>query len=228
MDHLRKEFTKDVGLAVVYCNYKEQEMQTPLNLVSSILRQLYDGIPLSDKAKVLHRKHDERKTRPTLAEISELLRIEIDRFSTAFVIVDALDECTDEHHYRQSLLEQLHALQPKVHLMITSRPEVPATPNSLQLEIVATKKDLERYIDGKRSGAKRLNNLLRGQDDWRKIRETVIEKADGMYVSKPQCLSSYYLTVRKGFCWRKSIWMRSPLPTPGRNSHKYWRIWQRI
>ncbi|KAG8762320.1 hypothetical protein FRC15_008573, partial [Serendipita sp. 397] len=180
MDHLCKGFVKDIGFAIVYCNYKEQEVQTPTNLLSGVLRQLYDGTSLSDKVTDLHSKHAERKTRPALAEVSELLRQEVTRFSKIFVIVDALDECPEEN--QSLLLEELRALQPKAHLMVTSRPEVTAIAGSVQLTITAHTEDLARYIDGKVSGSSRLDNLLRKEADRRRVKETVIKKADGMFL----------------------------------------------
>ncbi|KIM26682.1 hypothetical protein M408DRAFT_72434, partial [Serendipita vermifera MAFF 305830] len=182
MDHLRTEFIKDVGLAVVYCNYKERDIQTPVNLLSSILRQFYDGIPVSDNIKTIHRKHAERNTRPTISDISELLSAEMKWFSKIFVIVDALDECPEENQYRASFLKQLQMFQPTGHLMITSRPEIPAIPKFLQLEIVASKGDMDRYIDGRISASSRLNNLLHRDEDRRRIKEIIIEKADGMFL----------------------------------------------
>ncbi|KIM27834.1 hypothetical protein M408DRAFT_159774, partial [Serendipita vermifera MAFF 305830] len=180
MDHLRTEFTKDVGLAVVYCNYKEQEIQTPVNLLSSILRQFYDGISLSENIKALYRKHVERKTCPTIVEVAELLSAETKRFSKVFVIVDALDECPEENHYRKLFFGRLQALKSTVHLMITSRPEISAIADSVQLEIVASREDLDRYIEGRILQSSRLNDLLRGDEDRSRLKETIIQKADGM------------------------------------------------
>lgn len=182
MDHLRTGFPKDVGLAVVYCNYKEREMQTPVNLLSSVLRQLYDRIPLSDGVRALYLKHTKRNTRPTLAEISEQLRTEITQFSKTFIIVDALDECPEENQHRESLFEQLQSFESMAHLMITSRPEISPTPKSVQLEIVASKEDINRYIDGRISKSSRLNGLLRRQEDRTRIKGAITQKADGMFL----------------------------------------------
>ncbi|KAG8800519.1 hypothetical protein FRC18_007998, partial [Serendipita sp. 400] len=66
--------------------------------------------------------------------------------------------------------------------MVTSRPEVTAIAGSVQLTITAHTEDLARYIDGKVSGSSRLDNLLRKEADRRKVKETVIKKADGMFL----------------------------------------------
>ncbi|KIM19634.1 hypothetical protein M408DRAFT_83270, partial [Serendipita vermifera MAFF 305830] len=181
-DHLRKEFINGVGIAVVYCNYKEREIQTPSNLLSSIIRQFYDGISLSENVKSLHRKHIERKTRPTIAEISDLINTEMERFSKIFVIVDALDECSEEDQCRELFFKQLQALQPTAHLMITSRPEIDPTAEFMRLEIVANKADLDRYVDERISTSSRLNKLLLEAEDRRRLKNTVVDNADGMFL----------------------------------------------
>ncbi|KIM27885.1 hypothetical protein M408DRAFT_310306, partial [Serendipita vermifera MAFF 305830] len=182
MHHLRKEFIRDVGLAIVYCNYKDQEIQTPVNLLSGILRQLYDRISLSENIKSLYRQHIERKTRPTISEISELLSAEMKRFSKIFVIVDALDECPEKDHCRGFFFNQLQAFQPTTHLMITSRPEIAPTVEFRRLEIVASKADLDRYIDGRIFISSRLKDLLHEEEDRRRIKEAVTENTDGMFL----------------------------------------------
>ncbi|KIM30727.1 hypothetical protein M408DRAFT_269568, partial [Serendipita vermifera MAFF 305830] len=181
-DHLRKEFINKVGVAVVYCNYKEREIQTPANLLSSIVRQFYDGIPLSENIKSLHRKHIERKTRPTIAEISDLINTEMERFSKIFVIVDALDECSEENQCRAFFFKQLRALQSLAHLMITSRPEINPTAEFMRLEIAANKADLARYVDERISTSSRLNNLLLEAEDRKALKNAVVDNADGMFL----------------------------------------------
>jgi hypothetical protein len=85
-----------IGIAFLYCNYKEKEVQTTVNLVSSLLQQLTQRQPdIPSRLRLLYEQHSGRKTRPKLAECSELLHIELTACSKAFIIVDALDECDE-------------------------------------------------------------------------------------------------------------------------------------
>lgn len=82
INHLQRVMKqKDIGIAYVYCSYKETERENVTNLISSILQQLLSQRS-NDPLEVLemYQKHSQSKTRPTLHEFSDLLRITIRRF----------------------------------------------------------------------------------------------------------------------------------------------------
>ena len=106
----------------------------------------------------------------------------------AFIIVDALDECTT----RDDLLALLETLPPcatnKLHILVTSRKERDI---EQVLDLVATKEislqgpevenDIQSYITHRLQGSTRLRRWpakVRGE-----IEETLTSKAKGMYVS---------------------------------------------
>ena len=86
MDTLRQR-SPDDGAAVMYCNYKEKDTQTLENLIASLWRQLVHRRPISTKAKDLYRKHEERRTRPSIGEVMQVLRFEIDCYSRLKVFI---------------------------------------------------------------------------------------------------------------------------------------------
>jgi len=94
IDYLGRTFReKDVGIAFIYCNYKEKEEQTIANLIASLLQQLiqwHHVVP--SKVRILYEQHMSKRTRPTLAECSALLHSELTSRPIAFIVVDALDE----------------------------------------------------------------------------------------------------------------------------------------
>ena len=189
VDHLRKQFGNETGIAAIYCNYKDIEVQTPANLFASLWMQLVESHPISDNVKILHKKHINRSTRPSLSDILQVLRSEINDYcgSKVFIIVDALDECPEDNEIRGTMLTELLALQSTVHLMVTSRPHViiELGPPCLMVDIRASDGDVLHYVDGRISRDQQLARQLKGraalQED---LRKTVVYNAQGMYVDQ--------------------------------------------
>lgn len=85
--------------------------------MSSLLRQLVQSHPtISKTVKELYSCH--QHSHPTLRQFEEALKIEMRSYSKVFVIVDALDECTDDAT-RTALLTTLKDLP--VNFFVTSR-----------------------------------------------------------------------------------------------------------
>lgn len=62
---------KSVGIAYIYCNFRRKDVQKEQDLLASLLKQLSQKqSPLPDSVKSLYNKHKERRTRPSLDEIS--------------------------------------------------------------------------------------------------------------------------------------------------------------
>ncbi|KFZ04599.1 hypothetical protein V502_10030, partial [Pseudogymnoascus sp. VKM F-4520 (FW-2644)] len=93
----KKAFQGDnVGVAYIYCNYKRRETQTATDLLAAILKQLVQERPLyGEPVATLHKQHADRRTGPSLDEIRTALNSVLNSYSKAYIIIDALDECTD-------------------------------------------------------------------------------------------------------------------------------------
>ncbi|RDL36103.1 Uncharacterized protein BP5553_06715 [Venustampulla echinocandica] len=156
VDHIWKTFQGDsVGVAYIYCNYKRRETQTTIDLLAAILKQLVQERPLyGESLTALHTLHVNRRTRPSLDEICTTLNSVLKNYSKAYIIIDALDECTDSDGTRSKLLTVLRSsLQTKTdtRLMVTSR-FVSRIEQSFQgspmLEIRASEADVKRFVTG--------------------------------------------------------------------------------
>ncbi|OBT38813.1 hypothetical protein VE00_10966 [Pseudogymnoascus sp. WSF 3629] len=156
VDHIWKAFQSDnVGVAYIYCNYKRRETQSTTNLLAAILKQLVQECPLyGEPVATLHKQHADRRTRPPLDEIRAALNSVVNSYSKAYIIIDALDECTDSDGTRSELLTILRNLQTATNtsLMATSR-FVTRIEQSFQgspmLEIRASDADVKRFVAGK-------------------------------------------------------------------------------
>lgn len=188
IDDLFNRFRNDpaVGIAYVYCNYRQQYEQRAENLLINLLKQLSQGrSSLPDSVKHLYDRHKAKRTRPSFEEISYALLSVATLYSQIFIAVDALDECQASDGCRSTLLREIFSLQAKggANLFATSRP-IPEISEqfegSASLEIRASEGDIQRYLDGRMSQLPAFiqrNSYLQGM-----IKTSVAEVVDGMYV----------------------------------------------
>ncbi|KAJ6481670.1 hypothetical protein C8R45DRAFT_800144, partial [Mycena sanguinolenta] len=195
VDHLREEAQaqweelkhRDLAVACIYCNHKETTVQSPLNLLASLWRQLIHDHAISGYVWDLYRKHLERHTKPTMEQVLAALRSTIACHAKVFFVIDGLDECTaDNGNALSILLARLRSLGPSVNVMLTSRPhiDVPAVfPSSLRLEVRATEHDIQQYIRGQISLSSRLTKHVNTRPDLRQhVEREIVARADGMFL----------------------------------------------
>ena len=186
VDYLQQSFEReDVAIAYVYCSYKEQEDHTAVNLITSLLQQLVQRRPvISGEIKSIYHDYIKKRKRPTLGEWSKLLQAEVRHFSKVFIVIDALDECSEGNGTRWSFLTEIQKLQPSVNLLVTSR-HISAIEHEFEkatsVEIHARNEDVRRYVEDR---IERERRLARHVKDDPALRETIInsivEKARGM------------------------------------------------
>ena len=199
VDNLREnQLDAEIGIACIYCNYKEQDVQTPANLIASIWMQLVLGkAAVNDDVKKLYKKHIDKDTRPNFQEVLEILKKETDKYKKLYVIIDALDECTDDFS-RETLVEQIRGLQPKANLMVTSRvldSIARIFAGAPVLEISASPADVRAYVAGRVSRGGQLSRHVKTDLMlFKDIEQSVAENAQGMYEASLLYLS-HLLTV---------------------------------
>ena len=171
------------GLAYIYCNYKESNRQTTRELLACLLQQLVQQLHILPDAIIqLYDHHIPRLTKPSLVELSNVLGLLISEFPKTFVIVDALDECTEGT--RSSFLAEMRKLLPKIHLLITSRPHIELDlPGLMRLKIRANDGDITSFLNARIDGERRLNSLVKGDLTLqREIIAKILDRSQGMYV----------------------------------------------
>jgi hypothetical protein len=184
VDHLKRSFQQgDAAIAYIYCSFKEQEDQTAVNLIASLLQQLVQRNPIiSDEIVSLYHRHIKERTRPTPNEWFKLLQSEICRFSKTFIIIDALDECPEST--RDSFLAEIRKLQPSIHVLVTSRHIANIEhefEEAARIEIRASDKDIRRYLGGRIEEERRLLRHIKADPTLQgTIINTIAGKAKGM------------------------------------------------
>ena len=187
VDHL-KTTSKDQESAVlcVFCSHADQERQTSIDLVASILEQLVRIKGITSEIRALYHHHQMRTTRPGLEELSKLLQSTIEKSAKVFIIIDALDECPETT--RRAFIGEIHKLRSSAHLLVTSRPASGIAyahdlelHDAIRLEIHALDTDLEMYIRAKTQRdpdlARYLKHDLALQEE---VVTTIVESARGM------------------------------------------------
>ena len=176
------------GVAYVYCVYNGAH-HTACNLLGSLLQHLASqSVAVLEFIRSCHDHHASHGTRPDLNEIASLLRTQVERFDEVFIVIDALDECPDLNQTRKNLLAKVRCLLPKARLMITSRhtPSIEKMfKHDTHLEIRAQNQDVREFIKSQLEQRDELVDLLEDHEDVQSsIIATILEKTNGMYVSR--------------------------------------------
>jgi hypothetical protein len=185
VDYLERSFKgEDVAIAYIYCSYTEQENQTAANLIASLLRQLVQrSSVISDEIMKLYDCHIMNGTRPTLGEWSTLLESDVRLRSKVFIVIDALDECSDSDDTRDSFLAEVRKL-PNIYLLVTSRHISTiehALEKAVRVEVQAADGDVRKYLEGRIEKNGRLLGHVKADPTLQEaIINTIVEKAKGM------------------------------------------------
>ncbi|KAI4257361.1 MAG: hypothetical protein L6R42_005724 [Xanthoria sp. 1 TBL-2021] len=193
IDFLRARYTAQdtVGVAGVYCNFKERDSQSQENLLAACCAQLAPQT-LPETLVNLYRKHSAENTRPNREEIFKAFESCIAQLRTTYLVIDALDECSED--VRDTFIEFFKTLQNQIRLLVTTRHideilrEFRASP---MVEIRASPSDLKKYIASRIESNRRLAGHVRHHASLTQdICDRVTTKADGMFLAAKLHLDS--------------------------------------
>ncbi|GAB1213098.1 hypothetical protein ATERTT37_002247 [Aspergillus terreus] len=188
IDELYAKFLSDtsVGIAYVYCSFRQHHEQRPEVLLASLLKQLcQQQSSLPNSVQRLYDHHKKKATQPTLKETSEILHSVAAMYSRVFIIVDALDECQEYDGYRTIFLSEILTLQAKCGATIfaTSRfvPEIERTfKGSMLREIRASNDDVRGYIGANISRLPAF--VISSPQLQEEIKTAIVKAVDGMFL----------------------------------------------
>ncbi|KAI9875567.1 MAG: hypothetical protein M1830_008336 [Pleopsidium flavum] len=187
--------SSEIGIAWIYFDYRERDQQKIASLVACLVQQLARRRTLlSDELEDLYTEHSRTQNPVSLNDYSRLLHLETQRSAKTFLVIDALDECTEEGGTRRNLVAELQRLSSNVQVLFTSRP-LPRIgellDNPQQLEIRASKEDVRIYVETQLWAEDQLrDNLERDATLLEAIIHSVVDKTQGMFL-----LARLYLTA---------------------------------
>lgn len=156
-------------MAHIYFNYKETEKQKPVDVVSSLIKQLATQttqLTVLKEIEALYEAYSPKSKRPTYGELKKALLAIISYFPRVFFVFDALDEC-EEKGQRNTLLPLFHNLgENGASIFLTSRPFPRDISQSLSVESVAKielsaqEEDIRIYVGEKINEDSHARNLI--------------------------------------------------------------------
>lgn len=172
----------DVGVAFIYFEHKQTWKPEDLlgSILADIARPAWSAV--SPKLIEIYKEHRARNSRPSFDDISQLLLSESNHFSKLFVVIDAIDECSNSKTLTK-LLKELSSLRPILRLMVTGRWNVridSVYPEHTPLSIKANEEDIRIYLDSRINEAEKLKSYLDDDLNETVIKDRIVKKADGM------------------------------------------------
>ncbi|KAJ5610789.1 hypothetical protein N7510_007508 [Penicillium lagena] len=189
IDHLnmRYRYSEDCGIAYVYFNCFE--MRSVQDYLSSLLAQLTQPLPrLPSSVMTLYNLHKNKESQLQYEQLTHALQSVFSIYNSVYIIVDALDECSNDDMALSKLLSSIfdRPKGPKVKVFATSRVQSAAM-NAFSkgriLEIRASDEDIARYIE--EHLPKRVELVRQDPVLLQEIKDQILQSSQGMFSLGP-------------------------------------------
>lgn len=187
IDHFQAEAAREgYGVAYIYFNYKEQNQQKPMEVLSSLVRQLATQIEhLPAEIESLYDRFQNKGKRSKFDELYTALIATFKSFPRVFLVFDALDECHLDNQRKDLLPLFFPMVESGANLFITSRQH----PKDIQeafrdvpkIQLTAQDWDIEIYIRQRIEENSKARRLVKRAKCEERISE-LIDCAQGMQV----------------------------------------------
>ncbi|KAL8721445.1 MAG: hypothetical protein Q9181_007702 [Wetmoreana brouardii] len=198
VDHLRREVERsmdsqtnqpETSVICLYCMYKERDSQTAEHLLGSVVKQLAESYPRQflPEIREFYQACKKSRKRPIPADFVSLLGSMLRTFRRNYIVIDALDECTDD--VKDSLLDSHKALQEicNLKIMVTLRPDtITASLNPFKtgfLQVRAQNADIEKYLRSRIASETRSFTTVKSKPDLVTLTiNTILSQSQGMFL----------------------------------------------
>ena len=181
VDHLSSTMkSKDIGIAWLYIDYREHDLQTIENLFTNILVQLFNQRGEISKPMMKSLSFNWKGAKPTPAEYKSWLQDEIQKFDRTIIIIDALDELRTKELCKQ-FINELQSLNSPIHLLVTSRSHRELQflrGDSIEIEIKPRKDDVILYIECRLKNSQQLWNHILADPSLKELTIKMLTEAN--------------------------------------------------
>jgi hypothetical protein len=156
---VRRDSAADFGLAYFYFSYR---IQTPIyKVVLALLEQFYLQSPtLPTEVQDLEARIAKPQELPLVELITVLLSV-LGRFRKAYIVLDALDECSaDSRTDLATLIESIRDSQCRLFVTTRSSHGLPEFENCLQIPIVPSLEDMTLFVRARLKQISEQENLF--------------------------------------------------------------------
>jgi hypothetical protein len=180
------------AVAYFYFDFNDPEKQSPELMVRSLICQLSQQcikIPTTLEALFSSCKNGRRQ--PSVDSLLEALCSLINEFPQSYIVLDALDECTNRTEL-MAILEKVAGWKlDELHLLATSRKEhdiecslesIVDTQNTICLQDELVDRDIFTYVRQRLSSDKSLSKWQKDPQTRHQIETALMKGAHGMYV----------------------------------------------
>jgi len=198
IEEAMKKSSQTRAVAYFYCDYKDTEKQSPINILGSLASQLarQNEDAFSMLEELYRDYHPKNKTSGIMAPEPQALAIKICDMASCFeevsIIVDGLDECGRTHTSEvvKFLVGLASEQSSNTRTLFLGRdePEIRALLEEeyLHMEIAAHSEDLRLYVaaemEARQHKVGREKLRIKSPDLKELVMKTLVERADGMCV----------------------------------------------
>jgi Cdc6-like AAA superfamily ATPase len=195
--------------AYFFFDFNNALKQDPEIMLCSLLCQLSEqAIKIPPSLDALFSSCQDGQRQPSTDALMNALQSITQDFPQTYILLDALDECTQ----RGELMEMLETImgwkEPNLHLVVTSRREHDIesslvksvdSQNQICLQSAIVDKDIQRYVRQRLSKDRRLQKWEKDASTKAQIESVLMSGAKGMYVHSTGSLSYCSLIMLLGF-----------------------------
>ena len=198
--------SQEDGLTNVYLDYADRDSQSPEKIFRGLVKQLALHSTGHCEAEIEQLYQESRRkgdSEPSREGLVRSLRLISQHFKQIYIVIDALDEASDQT--RQYLMTTLssHSLS-HCKLLLTSRPHLTNVPqrfsSCLEMKITAYDEDVMRMVQSRMKHEQAFFYIYEGDDsEINAVARKITAKAGDMYLLQEilsRCISRLILSYR--------------------------------
>ena len=185
-----------------YFDFKDVEKQGREKMIRSLILQLssqFESTPQSLEA--LHSSCMNGGRQPTHSMLLATLHQIMESFEETFIILDALDECSERDELLEDIEEFYHWMDVNLHILSTSRREkdieeriepLAHCEGKIHIDSIHVNDDICAYVHEKLQTDLKLKRWYKEPKVQQEIENALVEKADGMWDFYPYLCKSQH------------------------------------